>query len=227
VAAFVPGGSARAQQGTAPAAARADADSARGLRIVISLADRRLWTIVDDDTLLATTIAVASGASLEYQGRRWTFATPRGRRVVVHKDSLPVWVPPDWHYYEVARSLHLMVRPLVVGAPVFLDDGRRLEIRAASVGLVGADSVFAPLPVGEEIIFDGFLFMPPLGTAQRRIEGELGWYRLDLGEGIAMHGTPYAESIGRAATHGCFRLRDEDITWLYQVVPIGTRVYIY
>jgi hypothetical protein len=211
----------------AQSSARADADTARGLRLVISLDARRLWVIADDDTLRTVPVAVASGATLEYQGKRWSFTTPRGRRVVVRKDSLPVWIPPEWHYYEVARANHLVVRLLAAGAPVALDDGRRLEVRGDEVGTIAADSVFAPLPLGEEIIFDGFLFVPPLGTKHRRIEGELGWYRLDLGEGFSMHGTPYGDSIGRAATHGCFRLRDEDITWLYQVIPIGTRVYIY
>jgi L,D-transpeptidase YbiS len=30
-----------------------------------------------------------------------------------------------------------------------------------------------------------------------------------------------------AATHGCVRLRDDDIEWLYEHVPVGTKVYIY
>ena len=51
--------------------------------------------------------------------------------------------------------------------------------------------------------------------------------RLDLGEGYLLHGTPYKESLGMAATHGCVRLGDEDIEWLYDHVPVGTRVYIY
>jgi lipoprotein-anchoring transpeptidase ErfK/SrfK len=42
-----------------------------------------------------------------------------------------------------------------------------------------------------------------------------------------LHGTPYKESIGLAATHGCVRMRDEDIEWLYEHVPVGTKVYIY
>jgi lipoprotein-anchoring transpeptidase ErfK/SrfK len=28
-------------------------------------------------------------------------------------------------------------------------------------------------------------------------------------------------------THGCIRLYDEDIEWLYERVPVGTAVYIY
>ena len=42
-----------------------------------------------------------------------------------------------------------------------------------------------------------------------------------------LHGTPDQNSIGLAATHGCVRLRDEDIEWLYENVPVGTKVYIY
>lgn len=31
---------------------------------------------------------------------------------------------------------------------------------------------------------------------------------------------------GRAATHGCMRLHDEDIEWMYLNVPVGTLVFI-
>ena len=196
-------------------------------RLAISLADRRLWAIIGADTLLDVPIAVASGASLDYQGRRWSFTTPRGVRPVVSKDSLPVWVPPDWHYYEVAKTRGLVVRPLGPGAVVDLEDGRRLEVRDSVVGVVERDSAFAPLLPGDEIIYDGLLFIPPLGTMNRRIAGELGRYRLTLAGGVLLHGTPDVASIGAAATHGCIRLRDADIAWLYEFVPLGTRVYIY
>lgn len=208
-------------------AARSLAEKSDGFRVVVSLLDRRLWAIMGTDTLLSAPIGVATGASLEYQGRQWSFRTPRGRRVVVAKDSLPAWVPPEWHYYEVARNRGLVVRKLVAGRPVPLDDGRRLEVRADLVGMVGPDSAFVPLPIGDEIILDGFLFIPPLGTQHRRIPGILGSHRLDLGGGYLLHGTPDLKSIGEAATHGCVRLGDDAIAWLYTFVPVGTRVYIY
>jgi len=50
-----------------------------------------------------------------------------------------------------------------------------------------------------------------LDRQQREIVGELGHFRLDLGNGYLLHGTPYAKSIGAAVTHGCVRLYDEDI----------------
>ena len=207
--------------------AKTIAGGARGFRLVISLLDRRLWAIIETDTLVNAPVGVASGLSLDYQGRRWTFTTPRGRRVVIAKDSLPDWVPPDWHYYEVARARGLAVRRLTDGRPVALDDGRRIEVRGGAVGVVDTDSVFTPHPPDDEIIYDGILFIPPLGSVNRRIAGELGTYRIDLGGGYLLHGTPHIETIGEAATHGCIRLRDGDIAWLYEFVRVGTPVYIY
>lgn len=210
-----------------PDRTRATADSARGFRLVISVDDRRLWAIIGADTLLSAPVAVASGSSLEYQGRRWKFETPRGRRRVLAKDSVPEWVPPEWHYYEVARARGLVVRNLVAGQPVELADGRQLDIRGAAVGIVGRDSVFTSIAASVEIIFDGVIFIPPLGTSNRRIPGELGAYRIDLGGGYMLHGTRDRASIGQASTHGCIRLGDADIAWLYEFVPIGAHVFIY
>ena len=40
-------------------------------------------------------------------------------------------------------------------------------------------------------------------------------------------GTNQPASVGRAVSHGCVRLRNEDIAKLYAMVPVGTPVYIY
>ena len=57
--------------------------------------------------------------------------------------------------------------------------------------------------------------------------GGLGTHRLNLGNGYALHGTNQPASVGRAVSHGCVRLRNEDIAKLYAMVPVGTPVYIY
>ena len=80
---------------------------------------------------------------------------------------------------------------------------------------------------GREIVVDGKLVVPPLGTSQRRYEGVLGAYRLNIGNGYALHGTNRPETIGQAVSHGCVRLRNEDIEKLYGMVAVGTPVYIY
>jgi lipoprotein-anchoring transpeptidase ErfK/SrfK len=75
-------------------------------------------------------------------------------------------------------------------------------------------------------VFGGVLYIPPIGTRNRRVEGTLGKYRVDLGDGIGLHGTLDKQSIGKAVTHGCVRLHDGDIEWLFRNIAVGTRVTI-
>ena len=197
------------------------------LRIVISLNDRRLWVLLGYDTLLTGPVAVSMDSGFVYAGKSWRFETPRGVRTVLAKRENPVWVPPDWHYAEVAREHSLGLAPMSA-KKTMLSDGNWLEVRDSTVGLVyAASGEFAPLPTDEEIVFDDKLFIPPGGTLNRRIDGELGLYALDTGDGILLHGTPHKASIGAAATHGCIRLRDRDIEWLFEIMPLKARVYIY
>jgi hypothetical protein len=203
------------------------ADKSTGFRLIVSLQDKRLWAIVGEDTVLNAPVATAKGTTLKYGKRAWTFRTPRGMRSVLRKEADPIWIPPDWLYAEVATEYNLKLRKIERGQPIKLSDGRSLVVRDTMIGVIGKDAHFYQLPADEHIVFDSTLFVPPTGTKNRRVEGELGKYRLDLGEGYLLHGTPDKESIGLAATHGCVRLRDEDIEWLYTYVPVGTKVYIY
>ena len=43
---------------------------------------------------------------------------------------------------------------------------------------------------------------------------------------IYIHGTPDTEPMGKPMSHGCVRMRNEDIVWLYDVVDVGTAVNI-
>jgi len=206
---------------------RLAADRDNDLRVVVSLNDRRLWALIGPDTLLQAPIAVSTDETLEYAGKSWRFETPRGVRTVIAKKENPVWIPPEWHYAEVAQEHGLALAAMTPGKTV-LSDGRVLDVRDNQIGVVDATTgEFAYLPTDEEVIFDSTLFIPPVGTLNRRIEGELGRHMLDTGNGFLLHGTPHKASIGTAATHGCVRLRDDDIAWLYDMIPVGTRVYIY
>ena len=210
----------------ASAKARRGAERSTAMRVVVSIGWRRLWVVSGADTLLNAPVAVGMGRTLAYAGRRWTFATPLGVRTVLRKRSTPYWRPPDWAYAEVAREHGLKLERLRAHRPVRLSDGRNLVVRDSLVGVMMPDG-FAPLPVEEHIVFDETLYVPPLGTRNRLIDGELGLYQLDLGDGYLLHGTPHEESIGFATTHGCVRLRGQDIEWLFANVPVGTAVYLY
>lgn len=223
-----PGGFRSRADSVASVRTRLAAERSDELRVVVSLNRRRLWVLIAADTLLSAPIAVSTDETLEYAGRKWTFETPRGVRTVLAKREKPVWTPPVWHYAEVAREHGLDLVELSSSKPLTLDDGRQIAIRNGEVGIIDPISrQWAALPTDEHVIFNGTLYVPPVGTKNRRVEGELGRHMLDTGNGFLMHGTPHRASIGTAATHGCIRLRDEDIEWLYEMIPVGTRVYIY
>ena len=197
------------------------------LRIVVSIARRRLWVIDGaHDTLRSASVAVGSERSLAYGAQHWSFQTPRGIRTVLAKEEHPVWIPPDWHYVETARREGLKLVWLHGDTSIDLHDGSSLVMRGTSVR-VEDDTSYEEFEIGEHIIVGSRLFVPPIGSDNRRVPGELGPFRLLLGDGVGIHGTPDLASVGRATTHGCMRLRDEDITWLYEHVPVGTRVYIF
>ncbi len=59
-------------------------------------------------------------------------------------------------------------------------------------------------------------------------ENILGTHWLGLNvQGYGLHGTWDTNSIGKAATAGCIRLRNDDIAELYTILPIGTPVTIH
>lgn len=43
---------------------------------------------------------------------------------------------------------------------------------------------------------------------------------------IGFHGTPYEELIGQAVSHGCVRMRNQDVVALFNKVTIGTPVVV-
>uniref|UniRef100_A0A6V7KDX9 L,D-TPase catalytic domain-containing protein n=1 Tax=Bracon brevicornis TaxID=1563983 RepID=A0A6V7KDX9_9HYME len=55
-------------------------------------------------------------------------------------------------------------------------------------------------------------------------DNPMGLYALYIGNLYAIHGTNAKFGIGLRVTHGCVRLRADDIKFLFNNVPVGTRV---
>lgn len=199
--------------------------------IVVSIADHRLWYRVGNNVVFQTRVATGSGKVLTHEKGRahWRFETPRGRLVVIGKETYPAWVPPDWHYVEAARNRRVQLARLLRGQSVDAGDGTVITVSGNDVVRRYADGREEPIEAadGREIIVNETMIVPPFGTNQRRYRGVLGSHRLNLGDGYALHGTNAPSSIGRSVSHGCVRLRNEDIETLYRIVPVGTPVYIY
>jgi L,D-transpeptidase ErfK/SrfK len=43
---------------------------------------------------------------------------------------------------------------------------------------------------------------------------------------IGFHGTPDADTVGQAASHGCIRMYDQDVQALFEIVQMGTPVVV-
>ena len=133
-------------------------------------------------------------ATLSYGGRTWRFETPRGVRTVRGKDKDPVWTPPEWHFAEVALEHGLKLRSMRRGQAITLKDGTILTSKRDEVGIIrqGTKSSCRWCSTSTSCSTTRSSSRPQ-GTKHRTIKGELGHYRLDLGDGYLLHGTPYAQ----------------------------------
>lgn len=68
---------------------------------------------------------------------------------------------------------------------------------------------------------------PPANYSERIDNDSLGDYALGFGDGYFIHGTLYTILLGRNVTHGCVRVGDKDLKEVFQIVPMGARIYIY
>lgn len=55
-------------------------------------------------------------------------------------------------------------------------------------------------------------------------DNPMGLFAMYLGNLYAIHGTNASFGIGLRVSHGCVRLRNDDIEYLFKSVPVGTRV---
>ncbi|HEX2095118.1 MAG TPA: L,D-transpeptidase, partial [Longimicrobiaceae bacterium] len=153
--------------------------------LVVSIAERKVVYLKGNDTLFSAPVAVGSGKTLVMGGKTMRFQTPRGKMAITHKELDPVWVPPNWHYIEIARNRGLRVVDMSNAHP----------------------NALAGFPPGREPIRGGTIYIPPWGSPQRKHKGVLGVAKLEMYDGYYFHGTDNEASIGTAASHGCIRMR--------------------
>src|ERR1044071_503697 len=219
--------------------------------ILVSTAENKVYVRRDRNIIFEAVCSTGKGTTLVDQGRTMVFDTPIGKFRIVSKEENPVWVPPDWHYVEEARKAGLRVVRLNRGDSIDAATGNApAPVRETGVwGLLGsektppvaervlkvkgdtiveiANGVERELPPGTMIRAGNALIIPPVGVKQRRFDKVLGGFRLNLGDGYALHGTQQTNQLGRSVSHGCVRLGDRDIAKLYSIANIGDEVVIY
>ena len=70
-------------------------------------------------------------------------------------------------------------------------------------------------------------YLPPKYGSDRVDDFSLGDYGLYMRDGYIIHGTIFKTLLGKRVTHGCIRLGDEDLKYVYDTVPAGARVFLY
>ena len=218
-----------------------------GQTIVISTAENKLWLKRNGHTEFEAICSTGKGTRLAIDGRTIVFETPVGKLHVRAKEENPSWVPPDWHYVEEARKNGMRVVHLNPGSSIDARTGEPAAKRDQGVwSWLGGGSSSGPvlkvkgdtiveeengvereLPPGKTIVAGGAIIVPPVNTKQRHYDKVLGKYRLNLGDGYAIHGTDQPEKLGQSVSHGCVRLGDEDIARLYAMASVGDTVIIY
>ena len=198
--------------------------------IIVSLADNRLWVRDGGVELFTTRVASGSGRTLEGAGakEKYKFDTPRGKLTVKSKEIAPAWIPPDWHFVEMAGKKKLGILRMKRGQVIPVADGV-ITTRGNELIKRHRDGSVTSLTAteGKELVAGGRIIIPPGESNARKYKEILGIHRLNLGDGYALHGTNVPTSIGHSVSHGCVRLRNEDIETLYNMIPVGTAVYIY
>src|SRR4029078_1757883 len=118
-------------------------------------------------------------------------------------------------------------RRIVVSVParklVLLEGDRLLRIYDVAVGKSST-----PTPQGKFTIINRVpnpTYYASSGTVAPGTNNPLGsrWMRLSA-TGYGIHGTNVPSSIGKAASHGCVRMRKQDLEELFEMVTVGTTV---
>jgi lipoprotein-anchoring transpeptidase ErfK/SrfK len=217
-----------------------------GETIMISTAENKLYVRKDGQTIFEAVCSTGKGTTLAIDGKTMIFDTPIGKLRVVGKEENPQWVPPDWHYVEQARKNGMRVVRLSPGSPVDARSGDPVHSRDEGVWSWFSDRSSGPvlkvkgdtvvedygssqreLPPGQMIIAGDAIVIPPINTKQRHFDKVLGRYRVNLGDGYAIHGTLETDKLGQSVSHGCVRLGDQDIERLYGMAQVGDSVVIY
>lgn len=67
----------------------------------------------------------------------------------------------------------------------------------------------------------------PQNQKDRIESGMLGDYALGFGNGYFIHGTLYTRLLGRNVTHGCIRVGDSDLAYLFSATPLKTKLVLF
>lgn len=127
---------------------------------------------------------------------------------------------PDRTLYHFAKGIPIASYPVGVGQPDWPTPVGEFRITAK----VKNPTWFVPKSIQEEMEAEQRIVKTRVEPGPDNPLGEY-WLQLSL-RGYGIHGTIAPGTVGWFSTHGCVRLKAEDIESLYTAVSTGTRVVI-
>ena len=124
---------------------------------------------------------------------------------------------------QTAISQRLVVVSLEDRKLALVEDGQVKKIYTVAVGKPSTPSPEGTFTIERRVAnpiyrHDGKVVMPgphnPVGSR---------WMGLSI-RGYGIHGTNEPNSIGKAASHGCIRMRNRDVEELFELTPVGVAV---
>jgi len=118
-------------------------------------------------------------------------------------------------------------RRLVISIPdrkiALIEDGRVVKVYPVAVGKHTTPTPSGSFHIASHVLYPTWyqpgVVVPP-GPAN-----PLGTRWMGLGyKGYGIHGTNRPKSIGKAASHGCIRMRNQDVEELFTLVQVGDEV---
>jgi len=146
--------------------------SPKGLYIVIDTSGNRLYLKKGEQTMLEAVVSCGSGNVLnDPSGKKtWIFDTPMGEFSVKSKIVKPIWVKPDWAFYEEGEDIPQNPQDrmeegmmgdyaLSLGSGYFIHGtlytrllGRNVTHGCVRVGDKDLETVYKQTPIGTKVI---------------------------------------------------------------------------
>jgi lipoprotein-anchoring transpeptidase ErfK/SrfK len=149
-------------------------------------------------------------------GKQPGSAPPKQAQKIEDKSSVPLVTP--------ARQRQIIIS-IAHRKLALLEDGKVLKTYPIAVG-----ARHTPSPDGDFVIVN-HAKDPTYRHGDKEIapgnDNPLGsrWMGLSL-KGYGIHGTNVQSSVGKAVSHGCFRMRKQDVEELYTMVQVGDAVTV-
>jgi len=80
--------------------------------IAVSVSENRLYLMEGSDPIRTIRVATGTGRKIKIYGKERDFSTTPGVYAITRKETDPIWIAPDWHFFEQGETDVAKVRKI-------------------------------------------------------------------------------------------------------------------